>query len=49
MLREITAKVRGSVDVDTVMRTAVTEISRTLGRRAFIELGNGQDQNGAKS
>ncbi len=38
VLREITARVRGSADVDTVMRTAVQEIGRTLGRRAFIQL-----------
>ncbi|MFZ1397289.1 MAG: PAS domain-containing protein, partial [Candidatus Promineifilaceae bacterium] len=48
LLREITAKVRSSVDVDTVMRTAVTEIGRTLGRRAFIELGQDQPGNGPK-
>ncbi|MCB8924427.1 MAG: PAS domain S-box protein [Ardenticatenaceae bacterium] len=42
MLREIAAKVRSSTDVDTIMRTAVTEIGRTLGRRSFIKLGNGQ-------
>lgn len=38
LLREITAKVRRSADVDTVMRTAVQEIGRTLGRKAFIHL-----------
>ncbi len=38
LLREITAKVRSSADVDTVMRTAVQEIGRTLGRKAFIQL-----------
>jgi GAF domain-containing protein len=42
LLREIATKMRSSVDVDTVMRTAVTEIGRTLGRRAFIKLENGQ-------
>jgi PAS domain S-box-containing protein len=52
LLREIATKVRSSVDVDTVMRTAVTEIGRTLGRRAFIKLGNdepgtSQEPNGA--
>ena len=45
LLREITTKVRSSVDVDTVMRTAVAEIGRTLGRRAFIELGNDEPEN----
>lgn len=38
LLREITAKVRSSADVDTVLRTAVQEIGRTLGRKAFIQL-----------
>ena len=42
LLREIAAKVRSSTDVDSIMRTAVTEIGRTLGRRAFIKLSNGQ-------
>ncbi|MBK8903374.1 MAG: GAF domain-containing protein [Anaerolineaceae bacterium] len=42
LLREIAAKVRSSTDVDSIMRTAVTEIGRTLGRRAFIQLSNAQ-------
>lgn len=42
MLRSIAAKVRSSTDVDTIMRTAVTEIGRTLGRRTFIKLSNEQ-------
>ena len=46
LLREIATKVRSSTDVDTIMRTAVTEIGRTLGRRSFIKLGNGNDENG---
>ena len=47
LLREIATKVRSSTDVDTIMRTAVTEIGRTLGRRSFIKLGNSDDENGA--
>jgi GAF domain-containing protein len=47
-LREITTRVRGSIDVDTIMRTAVQEVGRALGRRTFIYLGqeadNGQEQ-----
>jgi GAF domain-containing protein len=39
-LREIAAKVRGSADVDTIMRTAVHEISQTLGRQAYVYLGS---------
>ncbi|MCA9953105.1 MAG: GAF domain-containing protein, partial [Anaerolineales bacterium] len=42
MLRAIAAKVRSSTDVDSIMRTAVTEIGRTLGRRAFIKLSDEQ-------
>ncbi|MCA9933222.1 MAG: GAF domain-containing protein [Ardenticatenaceae bacterium] len=38
MLREITARVRGSADVETIMRMAVQEIGRTLGRKAVIHL-----------
>lgn len=43
LLREIATKVRNSTDIDTIMQTAVTEIGRTLGRRSFIKLGNGQN------
>lgn len=38
LLREITAQVRSSADVDTIMKTAVQEIGRALGRRTFITL-----------
>ena len=38
VLREITAKVRGASDVETVMRTAVHEVGRILGRRTFVHL-----------
>lgn len=40
ILREITAKVRGASDVETVMRTAVHEVGRILGRRTFVQLEN---------
>ncbi len=49
VLREITARVRGSADVDTVMRTAVQEIGRTLGRKAFIQLETLSETNAANS
>jgi GAF domain-containing protein len=39
-LREIAAKVRSSADVDTIMRTAVQEISQTLGRQTVVYLGS---------
>jgi GAF domain-containing protein len=38
MLREITGHVRGSADIDTIMKTAVQEIGRALGRETFIRL-----------
>lgn len=39
LLREITARVRGSADVDSVMRTAAHELGKALGRSAFVQLG----------
>jgi GAF domain-containing protein len=37
-LREITTRVRSSIDVDAIMRTAVQEVGRVLGRRTLIYL-----------
>jgi GAF domain-containing protein len=39
LLREITARVRSSADVDMIMKTAVQEVGRALGRETFIHLG----------
>ncbi|MCB0211457.1 MAG: PAS domain S-box protein [Anaerolineae bacterium] len=39
MLREITSRVRSSVDVDSVMRTTAQEVGKALGRPVFIHLG----------
>ncbi|MCB9423071.1 MAG: PAS domain S-box protein [Ardenticatenaceae bacterium] len=39
MLRQITQRIRSSADVETIMRTAVQEIGRTLGRKTYIYLG----------
>jgi GAF domain-containing protein len=44
LLREITARVRNSADVDTVMRTAAQEVGRALGRQTFIYLGDHEDE-----
>lgn len=44
MLREITARVRSSADVDTIMKTAVKEIGQALGRRTYIYLGSSPDE-----
>jgi GAF domain-containing protein len=49
LVSEITARVRETLDVDTVLRTAVQEMGRTLGiPRVEIRLGEGtaQSQNG---
>jgi PAS domain S-box-containing protein len=40
ILREVTAQIRGSVDVNAIMRTAAREIGRVLDRQTFIYLGN---------
>jgi GAF domain-containing protein len=50
ILREVTAKVRSGADADTVMRTAVSEIGRALGRRTFVYLNemDSQRTNGDK-
>ncbi len=45
ILRQITARVRGSTDVDTVMRTAAQEVGRALGRQAFVYLSDGEEEN----
>lgn len=44
ILREVTAQVRGSVDIDAIMRTAAQEVGQALGRPAFIHLGNGEGE-----
>jgi GAF domain-containing protein len=42
LVSEITAKVRASMDVDTILQTAVRELGRALGTdRAFIQLSTG--------
>jgi PAS domain S-box-containing protein len=43
LLREVTTRIRGSVDVDTVMRTVAREVGQALGRPAFIYLEPGSD------
>lgn len=47
VLREITTRVRSATDVDVIMKTAVREVSRALGRDAFVYLGgDGERPNG---
>jgi PAS domain S-box-containing protein len=43
ILRQVTDRIRGSVDVDTIMRTAAQEVGQVLGRPAFVHLGNGDN------
>ncbi len=40
-LREVVGRIQGSVDVDTILRTAAQEVGQALGRSAFVYLGNG--------
>jgi hypothetical protein len=47
ILREVTDRIRGSVDVETIMRTAAQEVGQALGRPAFVYLGNGQKSSSA--
>ncbi|MDH5508651.1 MAG: GAF domain-containing protein, partial [Anaerolineae bacterium] len=42
ILRHITAQVHSSADAESILRTAVTEVSSALGRQAFIQLGSTQ-------
>jgi GAF domain-containing protein len=44
ILREVTARVHASTDVDTIMRTAAQEVGRTLGRPAFVYLDSEEKQ-----
>jgi len=42
LVAEITARVRASMDVDTILQTAVRELGTALGTdRAFVQLGTG--------
>ena len=49
ILREVTAKVRGTADVDTIMRKAAQEVGRALGRQSFVYLGDGDEEQSTKS
>ncbi|MDX1616403.1 MAG: GAF domain-containing protein [Candidatus Promineifilaceae bacterium] len=44
ILREVTERVRGTADVDSVMRTAAKELGRRLGRQAFVYIGDGDEE-----
>ena len=49
ILREITANVRGTADVDTIMRKAAQEVGRALGRQSFVYLDDGDEEQSTKS
>ncbi len=42
ILRKVTAEVRSVTDVDLIMKTAVREVGRALGREAFVYLRDGE-------
>ena len=42
-LREITARVRSSMDPEVIVRTAVQDLGQALNRPAFIRLGSAED------
>ena len=44
LLREIAAKVRSTTQVDSVMRTAVQEVGRALGRKTYLYLDETANQ-----
>jgi transcriptional regulator with GAF, ATPase, and Fis domain len=48
-LRQISEKVRNTSDVESVMRTAVTEIGRVLGRKTFLYLKDNDDDTSTKA
>jgi GAF domain-containing protein len=43
ILREVTARVRGSTDPDTVMRTLARELGTVLDRPTFVRLGSAEE------
>ncbi|MGB3716703.1 MAG: GAF domain-containing protein [Candidatus Promineifilaceae bacterium] len=43
ILRQVTARVRRTEDVDEVLETAAREISRALGRRAYVHLDHDEN------
>jgi GAF domain-containing protein len=44
LIREITSKMRGTPDLDTILNTAVQELGKALGvSRAFVRLSTGSE------
>ena len=49
MIREITTKMRGSTDLDTILQTTVQELAKVLGTsRTFVQLGAGSQSTGSE-
>ncbi len=48
ILRQVTARVRATADVDSILRTAAKEVGRALGRQSFVYLGNGDPESDDK-
>jgi GAF domain-containing protein len=45
LIREITSRMRGTPDLETILNTAVEELGKALGvSRAFVRLGTGQQR-----
>ncbi|MBU0492639.1 MAG: PAS domain S-box protein [Chloroflexi bacterium] len=45
LIREITTKIRASTDLDTILNTAVRELTTNLGvARTFVQLGSGPEE-----
>lgn len=47
ILREVTTKIRGAADVDSVLRVSAEQLNRVLGRQAFVQLRNERMPNDA--
>jgi GAF domain-containing protein len=43
ILRQVADRIRGAVDVETVMRTTVQEVGHALGRSTFVYLGSEEE------
>jgi len=49
IIREITTKMRGSTDLDTILQTTVQELAKVLGTsRTFVRLGAGSQSTGSE-
>jgi GAF domain-containing protein len=50
LIREITSKMRGSPNLDTILNTAVQELGKALGvSRAFVRLSTGSSEEGQRT